>query len=125
MCHLNKFVLPSLHLDTSLVLLLSMVAGDNVRPTAVSLVNPSGSNSFKGKLNEIGAGQYLVSFNSIPKEEFTVRVDGEASFLSDVSLKFQRQSSTHFQTSNVIVTVSLNLKNTPLIPHSFIHSFIM
>ncbi|XP_017318727.1 von Willebrand factor A domain-containing protein 7 isoform X1 [Ictalurus punctatus] len=90
--------------NSNISLLLSMVGGDNLRPTKVSVVNATSSNYFPGKLVKIGSGQYLVNFSSIPTGEFTIRVDGEASFLSNVILKFQRQSSTRFQTSKVIIT---------------------
>ncbi|KAB5581390.1 hypothetical protein PHYPO_G00175100 [Pangasianodon hypophthalmus] len=90
--------------NTSINLLLSMVGGDNVRPTELSLVRASSSNSFNGILEELASGQYLVSFNSIPAGEFTVRVVGKASFLSNVVLNFQRQSATRFQTSRLTIT---------------------
>ncbi|KAF4090716.1 hypothetical protein AMELA_G00055260 [Ameiurus melas] len=84
--------------------MVSMVGGDSVRPTEVSLVEASTSNSLKGTLEEVASGQYLVTFNSIPVGEFTVRVVGQISSTRSSDNTFQRQSTTQFQTSSVTIT---------------------
>ncbi|KAF4090717.1 hypothetical protein AMELA_G00055270 [Ameiurus melas] len=89
---------------TNVTLLVSMVGGDSVRPTEVSLVEASSSNSLKGTLEEVASGQYLVIFNSIPAGEFTVRVAGQISSTRSSDNTFQRHSPTQFQTSSVTIT---------------------
>ncbi|XP_017319799.1 von Willebrand factor A domain-containing protein 7 [Ictalurus punctatus] len=90
--------------NTNITLMVSMVGGDSVRPTEVSLVEASSSNSLNGTLEEVASGQYLVTFNSIPAGEFTVRVVGQISSTRSSDNTFQRQSPTQFQTSNVTIT---------------------
>lgn len=99
-----------LNSETNVTLLVSMVGGDNVKPTEVSLVEASSSNSLNGTLEEVASGQYLVTFNSIPTGEFTVRVVGQISSSRSSDNTFQRQSPTQFQASNVTITVSLYSK---------------
>lgn len=65
------------HSDSNVSLLVTMVGGDSERPTEVSLVEASSSNSLHGSLEKVASGQYLVTFNSIPAGEFTVRVGGQ------------------------------------------------
>ncbi|XP_053478035.1 von Willebrand factor A domain-containing protein 7-like isoform X1 [Ictalurus furcatus] len=88
--------------NNNVTLLVSMVGGDSVKPTEVSLVADSSSNSFNGIIEEVTSGKYLVTFNSIPAGEFTVRVAGQISS-SRSSDNFQRQSPTRFQTSSVTI----------------------
>ncbi|XP_053478045.1 von Willebrand factor A domain-containing protein 7-like [Ictalurus furcatus] len=90
--------------NTNITLMVSMVGGDSVRPTKVSLVEASSSNSLNGTLEEVASGQYLVTFNSIPAGEFTVRVAGQISSSRSSDNTFQRQSPTQFQTSSVTIT---------------------
>lgn len=87
-----------------------MIGGDNVTPTEVSLVETSSSNALNGTLEEVASGQYLVTFNSTPAGEFTVRVVGQISSTKSSDNNFQRQSPTQFQASNVTITVSLYSK---------------
>ncbi|XP_017319797.1 von Willebrand factor A domain-containing protein 7 [Ictalurus punctatus] len=89
--------------NNNVTLLVSMVGGDSVKPTEVSLVEASSSNSFNGIIEEVTSGKYLVTFNSIPAGKFTVRVAGQISS-SRSSDNFQRQSPTQFQTSSVNIT---------------------
>ncbi|XP_053478034.1 von Willebrand factor A domain-containing protein 7-like [Ictalurus furcatus] len=89
---------------TNVTLLVSMVGGDTVSPTEVSLVEASSSNSLNGTLEEVASGQYLVTFNSIPAREFTVRVVGQISSSRSSDNTFQRQSPTQFQASAVNIT---------------------
>ncbi|KAF5897615.1 von Willebrand factor A domain-containing protein 7-like, partial [Clarias magur] len=89
--------------NTNLTLLVSMIGGDSVTPTAVSLVEASSTNSFNGTLEEGGSGQYLVTFSSTPAGEFTVRVTGQISSSKTSDNTFQRQTPTQFQTSSVTV----------------------
>ncbi|KAF4090725.1 hypothetical protein AMELA_G00055180 [Ameiurus melas] len=99
--------------NANISMLLFMVGGVNVKLTKVSVVNASSSNYFPGKIHKMGSGQYLVNFSSIPAGVFTIRVDGVASFLSNVILKFQRESSTRFQTSYVIITAPPSERTEP------------
>ncbi|XP_060782511.1 von Willebrand factor A domain-containing protein 7-like [Neoarius graeffei] len=89
---------------TNVTLLVSMIGGDSVTPTEVSLVETSSSNSLNGTLEEVARGQYLVTFNSTPAGEFTVRVVGQISSTKSSDNNFQRQSPTQFQASNVTIT---------------------
>ncbi|XP_026795889.3 von Willebrand factor A domain-containing protein 7-like [Pangasianodon hypophthalmus] len=90
--------------NTNITLLVTMVGADSVRPTEVSLVEASSSNSFNGKIEEVASGQYLVTFNSIPAGEFTVRVVGQTNSSRSTNINFQRHSPTRFQTSHVTIT---------------------
>ncbi|XP_058242002.1 von Willebrand factor A domain-containing protein 7-like [Hemibagrus wyckioides] len=90
--------------NTNVTLFVTMVGGDTVQPTGVSLVETSSSNSFNGILELVASGQYMVTFNSIPVGEFTVRVVGQISSSRSSNNTFQRQSATRFQTSSVNFT---------------------
>ncbi|KAK3554501.1 hypothetical protein QTP70_024406, partial [Hemibagrus guttatus] len=90
--------------NINVTLLVFLVGGDSVRPTEVSLVEASSSNSLDGLLKELASGQYLVTFNSIPAGEFTVHVVGQISLSRSLNNIFQRQSPTQFQTSTVTIT---------------------
>ncbi|KAF4090723.1 hypothetical protein AMELA_G00055160 [Ameiurus melas] len=90
--------------NNKVTLLVSMVGGDSVKPTEVSLVEASSSNSFNGIIEEVTSGKYLVTFNSIPAGKFTVRVAGQISSTRSSDNNFQRQSPTQFQTSSVNIT---------------------
>ncbi|XP_026795878.3 von Willebrand factor A domain-containing protein 7-like [Pangasianodon hypophthalmus] len=90
--------------NNNVTLLVTMVGADSVKPTELSLVEASSSNSFNGILEEVASGQYLVTFNSIPAGEFTVRVVGQISSSRSTDYNFQRQSPTQFQTSSVNIT---------------------
>ncbi|KAM9476981.1 von Willebrand factor A domain-containing protein 7-like [Clarias gariepinus] len=90
--------------NNNLTLLVSMIGGDSVTPTAVSLVEASSSNSFNGTLEKVNSGQYLVTFNSTPGGEFTVRVTGQIGTSKTLDNTFQRQIPTQFQTSPVTIT---------------------
>ncbi|GAA6112009.1 von Willebrand factor A domain-containing protein 7-like [Tachysurus ichikawai] len=91
-------------IDSTVTLLVSMVGGDSVSLTEVSLVKASSSISLNGSLEEVATGQYLVTFNSIPAREFTVRVFGQISVSRYSANTFQRQSPTQFQASTVTIT---------------------
>ncbi|XP_047667869.1 von Willebrand factor A domain-containing protein 7-like isoform X2 [Tachysurus fulvidraco] len=90
--------------DTNITLLVTMVGGESVRPTELSLVEALNSNSINGSLEEVASGQYLVTFNSIPAGEFTVRLVGQISSSRSSNINLQRQSPTRFQTSTVTIT---------------------
>ncbi|XP_062852457.1 von Willebrand factor A domain-containing protein 7-like [Trichomycterus rosablanca] len=90
--------------NSNVTLLVSMLGGDSVRPTEVALVEASSSNFVTGTLENVSSGQYLATINSIPSGEFTVRVVGDSSSTKSSSNRFQRQSSTQFQASNVTIT---------------------
>ncbi|KAI4895401.1 hypothetical protein NFI96_022024 [Prochilodus magdalenae] len=89
---------------SNVTLLVSMVGGDNVRPTEIALVEASSSNSYNGTLKEIGSGKFMVTINNVPAGEFVVRVVGESSFSKASNGLIQRQSSTQLQASSVTVT---------------------
>lgn len=95
-----------LHSDNNVTLLVTMVSEDNVRPTEVSLVEVSSSNSLDGTLEEVASGQYLVTFNSIPAGKFNIRVVGLISNSRSTDNTFQRQSATQIKASTVTITVS-------------------
>ncbi|XP_062852458.1 von Willebrand factor A domain-containing protein 7-like [Trichomycterus rosablanca] len=90
--------------NNNVTLLVSMLGGDSVRPTEVALVEVSSSHFVTGTLEKLSSGQYLATINSIPSGEFTVRVVGETNSSRSTSNRFQRQSSTQFQASNVTIT---------------------
>ncbi|KAK3554502.1 hypothetical protein QTP70_024408 [Hemibagrus guttatus] len=90
--------------NTNVTLLVTMVGGDTVQPTEVSLLETSSSNSFKGIIELVTNGQYMVTFNSIPVGKFTVHVVGQISLSRTSDNTFQRQSPTQFQTSSVNIT---------------------
>ncbi|KAK2852310.1 hypothetical protein Q7C36_007511 [Tachysurus vachellii] len=102
--HPSYSVLNSRPANANVTLLVSMVGGDNVSLTEVSLVKASSSISLNGSLEEVASGQYLVTFNSIPAREFTVRVFGQISVSRYSANTFQRQSPTQFQASTVTIT---------------------
>ncbi|KAM9478037.1 von Willebrand factor A domain-containing protein 7-like [Clarias gariepinus] len=87
--------------NNNLTLLVSMIGGDSVTPTAVTLVEALSSNSFNGTLEEVDSGQYFVTFNSTPEGEFTVRVTGQIFSSKPLDGIFQRQTPTQFRTSSV------------------------
>ncbi|MCJ8730232.1 hypothetical protein PDJAM_G00181910 [Pangasius djambal] len=89
---------------TNVTVLVTMVGADSVKLTGLSLVEASSSNSLNGILEDIANGQYLVTFNSIPAGEFTVRVVGQIGTSRSSENTFQRQSPTQFQASTVTVT---------------------
>ncbi|KAI5107709.1 von Willebrand factor A domain-containing protein 7 isoform X1 [Silurus meridionalis] len=89
--------------NNNITLLVTMVGVDNVRPTEVSLIQASNSNSVNGTLEEVSSGQYLVTFNGIPAGEFTVGVVGQLSSTRSLGNTFQRQTPTQFQTSTVTI----------------------
>ncbi|KAF5897617.1 von Willebrand factor A domain-containing protein 7-like, partial [Clarias magur] len=89
---------------TNVTLLVSMIGGNNMRPTEVSLVEASRLSSLNGTLVDIGSRQYLVTFNSIPGGEFTVHMVGETSFSRTSNDHFQRQSATQFRASSLTIT---------------------
>ncbi|KAM9477192.1 von Willebrand factor A domain-containing protein 7-like [Clarias gariepinus] len=90
--------------QTNVTLLVSMIGGDNMWPTEVSLVEASHLSSLNGTLVDIGSGQYLVTFNSIPAGEFTVHMVGQTSFSTTSNDHFQRQSATQFHASSLAIT---------------------
>ncbi|KAK2852313.1 hypothetical protein Q7C36_007514 [Tachysurus vachellii] len=102
--HPSYSVLNSRPANGNVTLLVSMVGGDSVSLTEVSLVEASSSNSLNGSLEEVASGQYLVTFNSIPAREFTVRVFGQISVSRYLANTFQRQSPTRFKASTVTIT---------------------
>ncbi|KAK2852309.1 hypothetical protein Q7C36_007510 [Tachysurus vachellii] len=102
--HPSYSVLNSRPANGYVTLLVSMVGGDSVSLTEVSLVKASSSISINGSLEEVASGQYLVTFNSIPAREFTVRVFGQISVSRYSANTFQRQSPTQFQASTVTIT---------------------
>ncbi|XP_047667867.1 von Willebrand factor A domain-containing protein 7-like [Tachysurus fulvidraco] len=102
--HPSYSVLNSRPANSNVTLLVSMVGGDSVSLTEVSLVKASSSISLNGSLEEVASGQYLVTFNSIPAREFTVRVFGQISVSRYSANTFQRQSPTQFQASTVTIT---------------------
>ncbi|KAI5625149.1 von Willebrand factor A domain-containing protein 7 isoform X3, partial [Silurus asotus] len=89
--------------NNNITLLVTMVGVDSVRPTEVSLIQATNSNSVNGTLEEVSSGQYLVTFNGIPAGEFTVRVVGQLSSTRSLGNIFQRQTPTQFQTSTVTI----------------------
>ncbi|GAA6098474.1 von Willebrand factor A domain-containing protein 7-like [Tachysurus ichikawai] len=90
--------------NNNVTLLVTMVSEDNVRPTEVSLVEVSSSNSLDGTLEEVASGQYLVTFNSIPAGKFNIRVVGLISNSRSTDNTFQRQSATQIKASTVTIT---------------------
>ncbi|XP_058236777.1 von Willebrand factor A domain-containing protein 7-like [Hemibagrus wyckioides] len=90
--------------NNNVTLLVTLVGGDSVKLTEVSLVEASSFISFNGSLEEVTSGQYFVTFNRVPAGEFTVRVVGQISSSRSSNNTFQRQSPTQFQTSTVIIT---------------------
>ncbi|KAB5581392.1 hypothetical protein PHYPO_G00175120 [Pangasianodon hypophthalmus] len=89
---------------TNVTVLVTMIGGSSVKLTELSLVEASSSNSLNGTLEDVGSGQYLVTFNTIPAGEFTVRVVGQIGSSRSSDNTFQRQSPTQFQASTVTVT---------------------
>ncbi|KAM9477191.1 von Willebrand factor A domain-containing protein 7-like [Clarias gariepinus] len=90
--------------NTSINMLLSLLGGSNkVKATEVYLTKSSSPKSYKGTLKAIGNGQYMVSFNSVSAGQFAIFVIGEARFVADVILRYQRQSPSWFQVSDVTV----------------------
>ncbi|GAA6112008.1 von Willebrand factor A domain-containing protein 7-like [Tachysurus ichikawai] len=102
--HPSYSVLNSRPANSNVTLLVSMVGGDSVSLTEVSLVEASSSISLNGSLEEVATGQYLVTLDSIPAREFTVRVFGQISASRYSANTFQRQSPTQFQASTVTIT---------------------
>ncbi|XP_046719939.1 von Willebrand factor A domain-containing protein 7-like [Silurus meridionalis] len=90
--------------NNSAALLVTMVGADSLKLTKVSLVPSASSISLSGTPEEVSSGQYLVIFNSIPEQEFTVRVDGQLDSGRSLGNTFQRQTPTRFQTSTVTIT---------------------
>ncbi|XP_060729093.1 von Willebrand factor A domain-containing protein 7-like [Tachysurus vachellii] len=90
--------------NNNVTLLMTMVGGDTIQPTEVSLIETSTSNSFNGILELVASGQYMLTFNSIPAGKFTVHVVGQLSPSRSSDNTFQRQSPTQFQTSSVNIT---------------------
>ncbi|KAG9275688.1 von Willebrand factor A domain-containing protein 7-like isoform X1 [Astyanax mexicanus] len=91
--------------NSNVTLLVSMLGGEMVRPTEVTLVDASTSESFNGTLEEVAIEVYLATIANVPAGEFLVCVSGESSSSRDPVHFFQRQFLTHLRTSNVSITV--------------------
>ncbi|KAK7925739.1 hypothetical protein WMY93_008049 [Mugilogobius chulae] len=87
---------------------VKLLGSDTANVTEVTLVFKSGSGQVKGTIVSQDNGQYLVQFDKIPSQEFTVVVRGQISQSSTRSVQpeFQRQSTTNIRASSVSVTTS-------------------
>ncbi|XP_055082969.1 von Willebrand factor A domain-containing protein 7-like isoform X3 [Periophthalmus magnuspinnatus] len=89
-------------------MMVKLIGSDMANVTEVYLVYSSGSGKVKGTVSSQGNGEYLVQFDTIPSEEFTVVVKGQNGKISSKSVQpatFQRQSSTSIKPSSVSVTI--------------------
>ncbi|XP_033834539.1 von Willebrand factor A domain-containing protein 7-like [Periophthalmus magnuspinnatus] len=89
-------------------MMVKLIGSDMANVTEVYLVYSSGSGKVKGTVSSQGNGEYLVQFDTIPSEEFTVVVKGQNGKISSKSIQpatFQRQSSTSIKPSSVSVTI--------------------
>ncbi|KAJ8258047.1 hypothetical protein GJAV_G00192600 [Gymnothorax javanicus] len=102
----------------SATLLLSVVGGDDLTVTEVSLVEVSGSRVEKGTLKSLEDGDYLVFMEKVPDESFVILVKGANGMSRSTLSNFQRQSTTQLKTSNLTVTVSSNGAMEPGVPFS-------
>ncbi|CAJ1063796.1 von Willebrand factor A domain-containing protein 7-like [Xyrichtys novacula] len=100
-------------------LLVSLTGSDTATVTEVTLVESWGSEEIKGVVEPQGSSRFLVHVDRIPSVEFAVRVMGrDDSFNSRASIVFQRQSSTHFRSSNLTISGDADSIFVPLGPFS-------
>ncbi|XP_034148968.1 von Willebrand factor A domain-containing protein 7-like isoform X2 [Esox lucius] len=87
-------------------LLVTIMGSDFVRLTEVTLVETSGSVVVTGTVESVGNKDYLVTMDQVPAGEFFVSLKGESIKVTPRAgtNSFQRQSSTRFRTSTVMVT---------------------
>ncbi|KAK7165961.1 hypothetical protein R3I93_005902 [Phoxinus phoxinus] len=94
--------------NSNITLLLTVMGGDSVTLTEVSLVEASGSQAINGTLERVADRDVLVTMNSVPAGEFVVRVIGERSSSRSSNSLFQRQSVTQNRASSVVITAITN-----------------
>ncbi|XP_056092826.1 von Willebrand factor A domain-containing protein 7-like [Rhinichthys klamathensis goyatoka] len=94
--------------NSNITLLLTVMGGDSVTLTEVSLVEASGSQTINGTLERVAVRDFLVTMNSVPAGEFVVRVFGERSSSRSSNSLFQRQSVTQNRASSVVITATTN-----------------
>ncbi|XP_067437736.1 von Willebrand factor A domain-containing protein 7-like isoform X1 [Thunnus thynnus] len=101
-------------------LMVSVTGSDTVKVTEVTLFDSSGPTEVNGSLQELGGGNFLVSFSNVPAGEFVVRLRGQdnSSTSRSTTSSFQRQASTQIKTSSISITAQAN--NTNIEPGSTI-----
>ncbi|XP_030643654.1 von Willebrand factor A domain-containing protein 7-like [Chanos chanos] len=92
---------------------LSVTGGDSVKLTEAAAVETMGTETIVGSLEELGNGEYLVTFGTAPRGSFGIRVTGQSNSTGSSQISFQRYSSTQLRTSNVSVTAVANETWTP------------
>ncbi|KAG8014446.1 von Willebrand factor A domain-containing protein 7 [Nibea albiflora] len=95
-------------------LLVTVTGSDTVKVTEVTLFDSS------GPTEEVGSGNFLVTFSGVPAGDFVVRLRGEDSSSTSRATpsSFQRQASTQIKTSSISITTQAN--NTNIEPGSTI-----
>ncbi|XP_030643657.1 von Willebrand factor A domain-containing protein 7-like [Chanos chanos] len=91
---------------------LSVTGGDSVKLTEAAAVETMGTETIVGSLEELGNGEYLVTFGTAPRGSFGIHVTGQDNTGSS-QISFQRYSSAQLRTSNVSVTAVANGIWTP------------
>ncbi|XP_061092946.1 von Willebrand factor A domain-containing protein 7-like [Conger conger] len=89
-------------------LLLSVVGGDSLTVTEVSLVEVSGLRVENSTLKPLGEGDYLVSVEKVPDESFVILLKGVDGMLRSPQNSFQRQSNTQLRASTLTLTALAN-----------------
>ncbi|XP_030643655.1 von Willebrand factor A domain-containing protein 7-like [Chanos chanos] len=97
----------------NVTLLLSVTGGDSVKLTEVAAVETMGTETIDGSLEELGNGEYLATFTTVPRGSFGIRVTGQDNSTRSSQTSFQRYSSTQIRASNVSVTAVANGTWTP------------
>lgn len=84
---------------------LTLIGSDNATVTEVYLVETSGTGQVKGNISQ-DYNEYLVQFDNIPTQEFSVLVKGTNTGILTQSTTptFQRQSTTSIKGSSLSVT---------------------
>ncbi|KAJ8262877.1 hypothetical protein COCON_G00153340 [Conger conger] len=89
-------------------LLLSVVGGDSLTVTEVSLVEVSGLRVENSTLKPLGEGDYLVSVEKVPDESFVILLKGVDGMHRSPQNSFQRQSNTQLKASSLTLTALTN-----------------
>ncbi|XP_029027532.1 von Willebrand factor A domain-containing protein 7-like [Betta splendens] len=94
-------------------LLVSVQGSDQAKVTEVTLFDSSGPTEVNGSLQSVGSGSFVVTFVSIPAGDYAVTLRGEevSSTSKSLPISFQRQASTMFKTTSILVTTEVNKTN--------------
>ncbi|KAJ8276445.1 hypothetical protein COCON_G00081970 [Conger conger] len=89
-------------------LLLSVVGGDSLTVTEVSLVDVSGLRVENSTLKPLGEGDYVVFVEKVPDESFVILLKGVDGMHQSPQNSFQRQSNTQLKASSLTLTALTN-----------------